>query len=263
MPVSREDWQDGFRRLPDWPCPTCKKGRLKLIPDTLQSRETGPSVAARDEPAWEPEWITERFIAMLQCDQPGCGEIASVSGSKELEWFEDWESQEQWSEDVLKPMSITPAPTPIRIAENTPNDVRQVIEGAARLLWSDREAAANKLRQAIELLMDHRKVIKTRTSKGKRHALSLHARIQEFAKKDRANGDLLLAVKWIGNSGSHPGGASRDTVFDIFDMVEHVLEDLYGTTRQRLMEKAKEINKHKGVKKPRRWRPRKSATSTV
>ncbi|TCP92760.1 uncharacterized protein DUF4145 [Sphingomonas sp. PP-CE-1A-559] len=79
---------------------------------------------------------------------------------------------------------------------------------------------------------------------------TLDSRIKEFELKDPKNAEILLAVKWLGNSGSHAGGLTRDDVFDAFDMVELVLNNLYDTTTADIMAKVKAINNHKGPVKP-------------
>jgi hypothetical protein len=115
------------------------------------------------------------------------------------------------------------------------------------LVWPSAEAAGNQLRQAVEALMDDAG-ISALDSKGKR--IPLHDRIVAFDKTDKENGQVLLAVKWLGNSGSHPGGLTREDVLDAFDMIEFVLENLYGTTKKELLAKVAAINAQKGPVKP-------------
>ena len=74
----------------------------------------------------------------------------------------------------------------------------------------------------------------------------LHKRIEEFQLADRENGDVLLAAKWLGNSGSHAGAIERDDVLDAFEMIEFVLENRYGTAKAELMAKVKAVNESKG-----------------
>lgn len=80
--------------------------------------------------------------------------------------------------------------------------------------------------------------------------LSLHKRIKELETTDPVNAEILLAVKWLGNSGSHAGGLKRDDVLDAFDMVELVLVNLYDKTSADIMAKVKAINTHKGPVAP-------------
>lgn len=251
MPVDRSKWAERLRHLQSWDCPTCGKGRYQLLNDTLQIKETGPSAAAHDLDEWEPEWIESRFAALMQCDYPACKEVAAVSGSSPSEFMEDYELQQQWVDHLFEPTSICPAPMPIQLPKSTPDDVVGALKQAAAVTWSSNEAAANKIRQAVEHLMTAQKVKKTtKTKQGKRIYLNLHNRIVEFQKTDKVNSEILLAIKWLGNSGSHSGTAgeplTRSDLMDAYDMIEHVLENLYGTTKQAIMKKVSAINKKKG-----------------
>ena len=110
---------------------------------------------------------------------------------------------------------------------------------AGQLLWQSPEGAANHIRQAVEHLMDHQKVKKRAQSGGKK--LTLHARLLEFEKKDRRNGPILRAIKWIGNDGSHQGGVSREEVLDAFDMMELALTNLFDEAAAKIMRKVKAV----------------------
>ena len=69
--MKRELWKPPFKTFPSWPCPTCDTGTVALIDETLKFAETGPSENAREHFAWEPEWLDERFVAMLVCNNAG------------------------------------------------------------------------------------------------------------------------------------------------------------------------------------------------
>lgn len=204
--------------------------------------ETGPSKAQHDHDAWDPDWIENRFVGMLECSAPACKELAAVSGSSGIDYVQvDWDSYE--SSNVFRVSSITPAPIPIRYPESTPDTIVAAIERAAELIWLSPQSAANQIRQAVEGLMDDAGVSAT-TATGQR--IHLHARIEQFAVTDAENGKVLLATKWLGNSGSHPGGMERDDVLDAFEMIEFVLEDRYGTSKAKLMAKVDAVNAAKG-----------------
>lgn len=250
MPVDREQWAESFVALPHWKCPTCRKGTLIPIAEKLLNEETGPSRAAHSMDDWEPDWVWGRFVALMQCNAPACGEVASLSGSSSVDWHETYTDfgGEQWHEDRYTVRSIEPCPVPIVIPAATPEAVTDSIGVAAALTWASAEAAGNQLRQAVELFMDDVGV-PSLSSSGKR--LSLHTRIGKFQAIDPENGDVLLAVKWLGNSGSHPGGLTRSDVLDAFDMIEYVLESRYGTAKKALLAKVQAVNAKKGpLKKP-------------
>lgn len=79
---------------------------------------------------------------------------------------------------------------------------------------------------------------------------NLNKRIdKEFRKKESELADLILAVKWIGNEGSHLGSLKRQDIIDAYSILEHALNKLYDDREKMIKNKATKINKHKGVPK--------------
>lgn len=243
MAVDRNLWATSFENtLPHWQCPTCGKGYLASAPEKAWKEETGPSRAARDHDAWEPEWIENRFVCLLECSMPACKEIVAVSGSSGIDHYQIGEDEYQ-TDEILRVEFMTPAPLPIAFPAQTPEQIELAIRRAAALLWPSAEGAANQVRQAVELLLEDAG-IGPQDNAG--NFISLHRRIENFRAIDPENGDVLLAAKWPGNSGSHNGGLTRDDAFDAFDMIEFVLENRYGTTKADLMAKVAAVNAAKG-----------------
>lgn len=243
MTVDRNLWADSFNKaLPHWPCPTCGKGYLAAAKDKFWIEETGLSKAAHDHEAWEPDWITNRFVGFLECSMPACRELATVAGTSGIDHYQvSWDAYE--TNDIFNVEAINPAPIPISYPVATPEPITEAIRKASGLIWSSPESSANKIRQAVESLMDDAG-IPDKTALGKPE--KLHNRILLFQVTDKENGDVLLATKWLGNTGSHAGAISRADVLDAFDMIEFVLENRYGTTKAELMAKVAAINAAKG-----------------
>lgn len=84
--------------------------------------------------------------------------------------------------------------------------------------------------------------------RGKRETLSLHARIEKFKTKDAEAANYLLAIKWLGNAGSHSGldNVDDDDLLGGFELIEHVIERLYVRQEARLKQIAKGLNHRKG-----------------
>lgn len=249
MTVDRSHYQDWFEDLPNWPCPRCFRGHLLLDEGSLQTKETGPSIRSRnDHPDWDPQMIEERFAGLLVCNYARCGEVSAIYGSSGVDESVEQDYDGSWQQKwvvMRKPQGISPAPIPIRMPKELPEEIACRLKEASGLIWQAPEAAGNQLRQAVESLMDDRRVRKTEVSDRKRR-LSLHRRIKEFEKADPNNAELLLAIKWLGNSGSHPSGLSRKDVLDAFDMIELVMVDLYDNSAAEIRSKAKAINRRKG-----------------
>ena len=103
--------------------------------------------------------------------------------------------------------------------------------------------------------MDHLKVKKSRkTKKGKLERLSLHARIELFANKNPKKnpnknadvGEKLLAIKWLGNTGSHSDTLKHEDVLDAFELFSHALDEIFEETSVRLKKLSSSINRNKG-----------------
>jgi hypothetical protein len=107
------------------------------------------------------------------------------------------------------------------------------------------------LRIAVERLLDAQNVVSTRTTLKGRTYLSLHDRIELFRVHRPTEADALLAAKWLGNAGAHNEEVTRGDVFDMYDILEKVLDHLYGNASalERLISS---INTAKGPARPQR-----------
>jgi len=85
-----------------------------------------------------------------------------------------------------------------------------------------------------------------RDKKGKERAYDLHARIEMFRPTASHLGDKILAVKWLGNSGSHLTGLKREDVIKAYEMYSYVLEELFDKRTETLTKMAKRINRKRG-----------------
>jgi hypothetical protein len=105
----------------------------------------------------------------------------------------------------------------------------------------------------VELILDKFKIKKTtNNSDGKRKKVALHHRIEQFKVKYSSAAELLMAIKWIGNVGSHSSEAlTRDDILDGMEMLEHVVNMLFESESKRIKTLVKTINKRKGPIKNR------------
>jgi len=243
--------------LPAWHCPTCGDGVLALEPNSLRKEETRDSKNARSHDAWEPDWIHSRFDAVLRCGSPNCRDVVMLLGH--TEWFEYYDEEHgQNIEEALMPTYFEPPVMPIQIPRECPEAVRNSVSVAAQLLWTNPPAAGNALRTALEALLSHKKILQRgKDRKGKSFSLKLHARIELFQKKEPRIGEILLAIKWLGNVGSHSNELSKKDVLDGFELLEHALEEMFLQRTVKLTRLTKQIIKRKGptpVKRGKRRR---------
>jgi hypothetical protein len=133
------------------------------------------------------------------------------------------------------------------------------VRKAFYLLWCDQDASANRIRSSLELLMTHFRIPQRIKIKGKFRRRSLHSRLELFKAKQPEIGGHLLALKWIGNDGSHVGGLTTEDVFDGFEILNYALDELFLKRAESVKKLTKQINK---TKRARSVRLRKSKPST-
>ena len=108
------------------------------------------------------------------------------------------------------------------------------------LYFTDPSASLNCARTAIEAVL-------TNLGIDGSNKASLHKRIQLLPEEHAELADLLLAAKWLGNSGSHEG--EQPTTADVqmaYSLLEYVLSEIYEKKTEKLREIAKRVNEKKG-----------------
>ncbi len=245
MAVNRDEWQEKFEQLPHWICPTCGKANIAPVPDKLMVEETPESQAAHEHINWEPDWIRQRFAGFMQCTSKACGELISISGDTPVSVWEYQDELEhiQKVTNLYIVRSIFPSPIPIKLPNAAPQNIKEAVAVAAALVWASNEASGNQLRQVVELFLTDMGIAEKGTKGG---YVPTHVRIEQFQNIDPENGEALLAVKWLGNSSSHPGGLTRNDVLSGFDIIEFVLENKYGVAKDQLKAIIAAINAAKG-----------------
>jgi hypothetical protein len=142
-----------------------------------------------------------------------------------------------------------------------PNDVRDKLEQSFRLFWCDLEACSNRIRTSIEKLLDYLEGNRTAlsvTEKG--DPLTLHARIERYGKTDKPLSEHLMAVKCLGNAGSHSDPIKRDDILDAYEMMDYVLREMFDPPAKRISRISEAINRTgrpRSESQKRRHQPRK------
>jgi hypothetical protein len=248
MAIDRMLWKGRFGRsnFPAWICPRCQIGVLALDEGSLTTTETADSIESRNLYDWQPEWFVQRFVCSLICLQRSCKETVFVLGrTKTEEWYDS--EGEPADLEFLIPIFLYPAPDIFRIPTKCPNNIKEEIRRAFSLYWCDTGASANRIRSSIEMLLTHQKIKQAeRTKKGKLQQLNLHRRIELYKTKQPDRGNELMAIKWLGNSGSHPSGLDKDDLLDAFEILDHVLDEIFVNRTKRISEMARQINRRKG-----------------
>jgi hypothetical protein len=97
--------------------------------------------------------------------------------------------------------------------------------------------------------MNHIGVPKRRKDgRGKFHDLTLHARIDLFVQNEPTTGAQLMALKWLGNTGSHEAAqVGRDDLLDALEIMEHALAEIIERRSKRVKALAKKLTKKYGA----------------
>ena len=246
-------------QFPTWTCSSCNRGLLVPLKDTFNFRDTGSSELGRMHEAWEPEWIEYRFCVLLKCNNNQCREVATLTGNGKVAEVLIYHQgiPDQDHIDIFFPEYCCPPPAVFSIPEDTPDQVRNEILDSFSVFFSLPDVAGNRIRASIEALLTSQKVNKTRLKsvaggKKKRKRLSLHERILKFGEKNQDLSNKLLAIKWLGNEASHTGGLSIDDIFDAYEILNYVLNEIYADNRKRIDELASKINKLRGRRSKKR-----------
>jgi hypothetical protein len=228
-----------------WLCSRCGLGHLVLAKEHLVTIETTDSVREREDDEdgnWDPSWIEERFVALLRCNH--CNDPVTVAGTAKTEQ----QPPDGEYGTLLCPTFVRPAPRVLPRSDATPAKIENLLTRCEELFWSDSAGCVSAVRAVIEAILTHQRIKRYARSKaGRRTPIALHHRIVLFGKVQPGVAEKMLAVKWVGNAGSHDGvEPKRDDVFDAFDLLEHVLEEVYEKKSTYLAHLAKKIAKAKG-----------------
>jgi Domain of unknown function (DUF4145) len=236
--------------VPKWPCPKCGAGHLALAPKTLVHKETPESLREHDHEAWEPDWIRYVFSCIFECTNADCKEVTSCCGEGQVAFFEYEDEEHGWaqsSDDRFTPKYFNPPLVLMDIPKNCPPEATSHLIESFALFFADPGAALNCTRAAVEAVLTNFGIKRFVLVKGKRKPVNLHQRIQLLPPKFDELKDMLLAVKWLGNAGSHDG--EKPNVGDVrttYDLLEHALSEIYEAKGKKLKAIAKKVNKKNG-----------------
>jgi len=259
MKFDRKLWSKRFDRdnIPEWTCPRCHRGFLELEQDKFYFYETKESLETQEQSDFYlPECIEYRFIGTLKCNNKKCAEkvlFCGIGGIEEvIQQYDEISGKLLLHEldigvfDYFFPTYFNPPIEIFPIPLNCPIHIINVIKKAFLLYWCDTSSCGNKIRIIVEFILDYLK-IKKREKKGASYKpLSLHDRILIFRPTNPDVGELLLAMKWIGNIGSHTNKLKREDLLTDFELLQFVINEIFVNDRKRLKKIAQKIIKSKG-----------------
>jgi hypothetical protein len=207
-------------------------------------------VAAHGHDAWDPDWIDYGFTAWAECQHSACKQRYALAGKGSVGAEQDEDGDISWKDYFDLKFSF-PVLRPIKVSKKCQEDVASELDQAFALYWNQPSASAGRLRVALELLLDHIGVPRRkRDGGGKLKDLSLHTRLENFSKSAPLVGPQLMALKALGNTGSHQGSVTKGDLLDALEVLEHALDEILEERSKRVLELSKRLTK-KHTKKRR------------
>jgi len=247
MRIDRETYQGYFSGywIPLWDCPTCKKGKIEIDFADIKIYETNESKKNRGGHEWGEDLsiIVKYFSGKMQCNNRWCGEIFAISGEITVV---DNDIEVAPPYDRYYPKYIFPTLHFFELTDDIPYDIEDALKNAFKLFWTDNSACANAIRITIDEILNDKRILKTKLLKSKKRIkLTLHERIELFKKKNTEIANHLMAVKWIGNAGTHSEDIDTEDLLDGFDLLKYSLEKLYTSHDKEIAQLTKKINQRR------------------
>lgn len=193
-----------------WPrplCPICQVGYIGFSPPNED--EGHDSASAHNHRAFEPEWVSGTFVVRGQCENSECRQAVHGTGdyrvavSRKSNRDDEFEYQDIPYSSYYTLTHLHPPMLIMPIPKSAPDQVREGITRASRVLFTDPSLAATALRATVERFLTSEGISAIQSTGQFRSA---HDRIQEWRDADPNRptvADLFFAVKWLGNAGTH------------------------------------------------------------
>lgn len=227
-------------------CPICLKSDAYLSWETMQLEETQESVKCRSYNDWEPDWLEYDYSATYECVE--CKQRIRSLGTAAYSYNEYYDPHTECHDvdeyKTFTPQFFLPSLVIFEPPLKCPKEVKKVLFDSFKLAYCDIPSAANKIRVALEVLISLE--IPEHELVGKK----LHHRIPLLeAKYPNINGiqDISLAIKWIGNAGSHEqDGVPEFALKFAYEAFEVILREIYETKKSTIGEMSGLVNTLKG-----------------
>lgn len=242
-------------RFPSPRCPECGAGTVSF--DKPAEFVTAATRQAREHDAWDPDWEHGTFLAKGTCGASHCQQVVIATGK----WKVGYKSRDgfpaSYNDQFATFYRVSQIYPPLRLIE-LPEDaaLNEALGGiadglltAGTVLFTAPGLAATALRGCIERFLSNEGVTKT-TEKGKFRQLD--ERLTEWREGDASRdgiANLMLAVKWLGNAGTHENNTL--TIGDVVEgarLLNEAFHQLYVSPA--INAAANAINESRGLVKP-------------
>lgn len=231
-----------LEKTTDYDCPYCGMSKLAPKRDKNQKLEMINGLSAEHKIYYEKantydEKEIHTFALMLACTNPECKMNTIVVGRIDASPDYDYDARRSY-EKLVTPRFFYPTIDVVTIPKIIPEEISIEIRRSYALYFADANAAANSLRVAVECFLD--KVGFTKNKDNER----LHDQLIRFQKEHQNPAELLNAVKWLGNDGSHYGDKlTQSDVLKGYEVFLHVISEWFDPTKDKIKEYAGELVK--------------------
>lgn len=220
-------------QVPQFSCPKCFKGILEKT--SVDVEDTADCIVNKRHPEFGED-MTDYLISLkLTCNNKQCTESVVMVGSgfternHEFDRMYDDLGQEFYT--YFKAVYSFPHLKIFNIPATVPDDITTMIDKSFPLYLCDEDSCANRLRASIELILDDDRFESPRTIKsksGKDQFNSLGNRIHNLSENHKDIKDLLNAIRWFGNVGSHgTGSITKKKLIQGYEIIERICQILF------------------------------------
>lgn len=236
-------------------CPHCNIGHLVIKKDLLNTEQYKHNEKYMEDKYDGQYFYIHDFLGviggLLQCSH--CNDYVSFAG--EIIGDEDYEIDndgEHHSINIsyLNFKYINPPIYIIPIHDEYPKIIKEILNESFSFYFNHPASCVNKLRVLVEEVLNNLKIKKNaRKNSGGLRRLSAHERIKilETKNKYKEASEYLLALKWIGNEGSHKNSDfTIEELLETYKILEKALDLIYVKSDTKLKKIITQINKQKG-----------------
>lgn len=214
----------------EWPCPACGQKTLLIDNESFYMKSLLESRRAQNEEWFEPDMDETVFSCMAHCSRANCDEVVVCIGKGG--WEEEWDDEMRNRDYVpwYKPMSFVPTLHPFALPGKCPAEITGPITASFSVYLSQPGSAANLIRISVERMLT---AIGVPEHNDKNKRINLHQRIELLDGQYTPYKDTLMAIKFLGNAGSHT--YDEVTTGDIeaaFEIMEYVVNDLFSGRKE-------------------------------
>ncbi|MGP3789457.1 DUF4145 domain-containing protein [Pseudomonas sp. B392_1p] len=228
-------------QIPSLECPCCRNAPLSI--NELVVQATAASDMARSEDWWELEYEELVFRLTLKC--PHCRETVFAQGDGYVEEEIEVDNYGDWTRHwvkYLRPKYFFPSLKFVSCPAATPEEVQKHLDAASALYFSNPAACCNSLRMAAEEILTSLGVLTGQPG----NFISFGNRIHKLPESS-SEYNLLDAIRWLGNAGSHSGSAiTHKDAENAFNVIDLLVDECYSDRKKKIHELAAAIRASKG-----------------